>query len=299
MDYKEKINELILNMVKEKASDLHLSVGIKPTLRINGDLIQISNQNILTGKDVVEILKIITTERSFNDFIIKQELDFSFLHLNEYRLRGNAYFEKGFVSIVLRLVSKAKDFEELGLPEILKEIASQKQGLFLVVAPVRQGKSTTLSALINHINKNFRKHIVCIEDPIEFVHENDKSIIDQREVGQDTADFNTALIQSFRQDIDVLLVGEMRDVKTMSTAITAAETGHLVLSTLHTNSASLTVNRIIDSFPPEQQNQIRNQLSTSLLGIFSQRLLPSTKGDSSSCIWIVIKYKCCIKHYKR
>lgn len=278
MDYKSELNELILTLVKEEASDLHLNVGSKPVIRVNGELITLVNKEVLQSQDTVGFLRAMVSERSFNDFIIKQELDFPFEHLGQYRLRGNAYFQKGLVSIALRLVPKAKAFSDLNLPQILADISHAKQGLFLVVGPVRQGKSTTLAAMISEINSKDRKHIVTIEDPVEYVFENDKSIIAQREVGMDTQSFHIALKQAFREDIDVLMVGEMRDVDTISTAVTAAETGHLVLSTLHTNSASQTINRIIDSFPAEQQEQIRFQLASSLLGVFSQRLLPSTNG---------------------
>ena len=278
MDYKSELNELILTLVKEQGSDLHLLVGSVPVLRVNGELINLVHKQPLSSEDTVGFLRSMVSERSFNDFVIKQELDFSFEHLGEYRLRGNAYFEKGLVGMALRLVPKPKTFSELKLPKILEEIAHAKEGLFLVVGPVRQGKSTTLASMIEEINSTDRKHIITIEDPIEYVFENDKSIIDQREIGMDTASFHSALKQAFRQDVDVMMLGEMRDIDTISAAVTAAETGHLVFSTLHTNSASQTINRIIDSFPAEQQSQIRQQLSSSLLGVFSQRLLPSVSG---------------------
>lgn len=278
MDYKSELNELILTLVKEQASDLHLNVGAPPIIRVNGELITLLHKEPLKSEDTVGFLRAMVTERAFNDFVIKQELDFPFEHLGEYRLRGNAYFQKGLVGIALRLVPKPRLFAELKLPPILAEIAHQKQGLFLVVGPVRQGKSTTLAAMINEINTTERKHIISIEDPVEYMFENDKSVIDQREIGMDTASFHVALRQAFRQDVDVIMLGEMRDTDTISAAVTAAETGHLVLSTLHTNSASQTINRIIDSFPAEQQGQVKLQLASSLLGVFSQRLLPSTSG---------------------
>lgn len=278
MDYKSELNELILTLVKEQASDLHLGVGAPPIIRINGELITLIQKQSLTSEDTVGFLRAMVPERVFNDFVIKQELDFPFEHLGEYRLRGNAYFQKGLVSISLRLVPKPRPFEELNLPRILADIAHSKQGLFLVTGPVRQGKSTTLAAMINEINMTERRHIITIEDPVEYIFENQKSIIDQREIGMDTQSFRTALRQSFRQDMDVIMLGEMRDLDTISSAVTAAETGHLVLSTLHTNSASQTINRIIDSFPAEQQDQVRYQLSASLIGVFSQRLLPTVDG---------------------
>jgi len=278
MDYKAELNELILTLVKEDGSDLHLIAGSVPVVRVNGELINLVHKEVLKSEDTVGFLRSMVSERMFNEFIIKQELDFSFEHLKEYRLRGNAYFQKGLIGISLRLVPKPKSFNELGLPNILEEISHMKQGLFLVVGPVRQGKSTTLASLIENINSSDRKHIITIEDPIEYVFESDKSVIDQREVGMDTSSFHLALKQAFRQDVDVIMLGEMRDIDTISAAVTAAETGHLVLSTLHTNSASQTINRIIDSFPAEQQEQVRQQLSTALIGIFSQRLLPATTG---------------------
>ncbi len=279
MDYKSELNELILTLVKENASDLHLNVGMPPIVRINGELITLIHKEPLKSEDTVGFLRSMVSERIFNDFVIKQELDFPYEHLGEYRLRGNAYFEKGLVAISLRLVPRPSSFNDLNLPPILADIAHSKQGLFLVVGPVRQGKSTTLAAMVNEINSTERKHIITIEDPSEYIFENDKSIIDQREIGMDTSSFHTALRQAFRQDVDVIMLGEMRDNDTISAAVTAAETGHLVFSTLHTNSASQTINRIIDSFPADQQGQVRLQLSTSLLGIFSQRLLPAVNGE--------------------
>ena len=279
MNYKSFLNELILTLVKEQGSDLHLVVGSVPILRINGELINLIKVQELTAEDTVEILRAMVVERIFNNFVVKQELDFAYEHLGEYRLRCNAYFQKGLVGITLRLVSKLKTFSELNLPSILKDIASAKQGFFLVTGPVRQGKSTTLAAIINEINVNARKHIITIEDPIEYIYKPDKSIIAQREIGRDTNNFHVAIRESFRQDVDVILVGEMRDLETISAAVTAAETGHLIFSTLHTNSASQTINRIIDIFPANEQAQIRLQLASSLLGIFSQRLIPSVSGN--------------------
>lgn len=278
MDYKSELNELILTLVKEQGSDLHLIVGAPPAIRINSDLVTLVHKEPIKSEDTVGFLRTMVSETMFNNFIIKQELDFSFEHLGEYRMRGNAYFQKGLVGIALRLVPKPRNFGELNLPPILSEIAHAKQGLFLVVGPVRQGKSTTMATIINEINSTERKHIITIEDPIEYIFENDKAIIDQREVGTDTSAFSVALKQALRQDIDVIMLGEMRDLDTIGAAITAAETGHFVISTLHTNSASQTINRIIDSFPAGEQSQIRQEISTSLVGIFSQRLIPSTTG---------------------
>jgi twitching motility protein PilT len=211
-------------------------------------------------------------------FMEEQEVDFSYDFRNEVRLRGNAFFQKGLINIALRVVQKVKTLSELRLPPILSELSRKKQGFFLVVGPVGQGKSTTLSSMINLINNEQTRNIMTIEDPIEHVYVANKSIINQREVGIDTKDFHKALKAVFREDVNVIMIGEMRTPETIATAVTAAETGHLVFSTLHTNNASQTIDRIIDSFPGEQQDQIRAQLSSSLLGIFSQRLIPRIAG---------------------
>jgi len=207
------------------------------------------------------------------------------------RLRGNAFFHAGMVGIALRLIPKIRDVKELNLPPIIETFTQKKQGFFLVVGPVGQGKSTTLAAMIDLINRERKEHIVTIEDPIEYIFEQRQSIIDQREVGIDTKDFHSALLRSFRQDVDVIMIGEMRDAETISTAVTAAETGHLVLSTLHTNNASQTIDRIIDSFPSGQQGQIRIQLASSLLGIFSQRLIKRVSGGLIPAYELLINNK--------
>ena len=212
-------------------------------------------------------------------FLKDQELDFSYSYKDRVRFRGNAYFQRGGAAIALRLIPREiRSLEELNLPPILGTFAQKQQGFFLVVGPVGQGKTTTLASLIELINLERTEHIVTIEDPIEYLFEQKKSMIDQREVHIDTKDFHTALRQSFRQDVDVIMIGEMRGVETISAAVTAAETGHLVFSTLHTNNAAQTIDRIIDSFPSGQQEQIRIQLAGSLIGIFSQRLIPRVSG---------------------
>jgi twitching motility protein PilT len=278
MNYDTELDDLIMTLVKEAGSDLHLTVGSFPTVRVTGELIPLTRKKELKAEDTVGFLRSMIGEKSFTNFVISQELDFSYEHRKEYRLRGNASFQKGVISISLRLVPKVKSLQELNLPEKLLEIARAKEGFFLVVGPVGQGKTTTLASIISIINQESKRHIVTIEDPIEFMFPQDKSLIEQREVGIDTKDFHMALKASLRQDVDVIMIGEMRDKETISTAVTAAETGHLVLSTLHTNSASQTIDRIIDSFPADQQNQIRTQLASSLLGILSQRLLPAVSG---------------------
>lgn len=278
MNYKEIIENLILNLIRENGSDLHLGADRVPAMRVFGELIFLIKQPVLTKEDMEGILKALIDEERFLKFKQDQELDFSYNFRNEARLRCNAFFQKGLINLAFRLIPQVRDIKELNLPPIISEIARKKQGFFLVVGPVGQGKSTTLSSMINLINKEQSRHIVTIEDPIEFIYTPDKSIINQREVGIDTKSFHSALTSVFREDVNVIMIGEMRDPDTIATAVTAAETGHLVISTLHTNNASQTIDRIIDSFPTNQQEQIRVQLSNSLLGIFSQRLIPRTTG---------------------
>lgn len=278
MNYEVELDDLIMTLVKEAGSDLHLTVGSLPTVRINRDLIPLTRKRELSAEDTLGFLRQMVGEKTLTNFVVTQELDFSYQHRKEYRLRGNASFQRGVISIAMRLIPRVKSIAELGLPEQVIRIARERQGFFLVVGPVGQGKSTTLASMIEMINSESRRHIVTIEDPIEFRFDAGKSLIDQREVGLDTGDFNTALIHIFRQDADVIMIGEMRGRDTIATAVTAAETGHLVLSTLHTNSAAQSVDRIIDTFPGDQQDQIRTQLASSLLGILSQRLIPSISG---------------------
>lgn len=278
MDYKAKLEELILNVIRQGGSDLHLGAGRVPAIRVAGELIFLVKNPVFTSEDMLGMLGEVLPKVKLDKFIEDQEADFSFDFRGEARLRGNAFFQKGLVCIVFRLVPKVKTIAELHLPPIIADLARKKQGLFLVVGPVGQGKSTTLSAMIDVINNEQARNIVTIEDPIEHVYIPNKSIINQREVGIDTKDFHIALKSVFREDVNVIMVGEMRTAETISTAVTAAETGHLVLSTLHTNNASQTIDRIIDSFPGNQQDQIRTQLASSLLGIFSQRLIPKITG---------------------
>ncbi|MBP6883984.1 MAG: PilT/PilU family type 4a pilus ATPase [Candidatus Pacebacteria bacterium] len=277
-NYKKELEELVLNVIRENGSDLHLGAGRVPAIRVTGELIFLVKHEVLTNEDMLGMLGEILAKDKVDRFVIEQEIDFSYDFRGEARLRGNAFYQKGLISIVLRLVPKVKTLPELHLPPILSEISRKKQGFFLVVGPVGQGKSTTLSAMVNLINNEQARNIVTIEDPIEHVYAPSKSIINQREVGIDTKDFHIALKSVFREDVNVILIGEMRNPETIATAVTAAETGHLVFSTLHTNNASQTIDRIIDSFPGDQQDQIRAQLSASLLGIFSQRLIPRIAG---------------------
>lgn len=278
MEYKKEIEQLVEMVIRENASDLHLAEGRTPIIRVAGNLIPLVKMPKLTKSDMSGLLGQFLTDESKDIFDKDKDVDFSY-SLTNARFRGNAYYRQGEVSIALRLIPKQiRTLAELNLPPIIESFTRKQQGFFLVVGPIGQGKSTTLASLIEMINQTRTEHIMTIEDPIEYIYESKKSIIDQREVRVDTPDFKEGLISMFRQDIDVCLVGEMRDSTTIGTAVTAAETGHLVFSTLHTNNASQTINRIIDSFPGEQQDQIRVQLAGSLTGIFSQRLVPRISG---------------------
>ncbi len=278
-DYKTELADLLETVIKEGASDLHLSQGRNPTIRVSGALIPLARKPILKREDTDAILNLLVTPKMKAVFENTKELDFSYSFNDSARFRGNAYLQQGHVSIALRLIPKQiKTIEDLRLPSLLADFARKKQGFFLVVGPVGQGKTTTLAAMVELINQERAEHIVTIEDPIEYIYEQKKSIIDQREVHIDTEDFHIALTEALREDVNVLLVGEMRNPETMAAAVTAAETGHLVFSTLHTNNAAQTIDRIIDSFPVGQQDQIRVQLASSLVGVFSQRLIPRISG---------------------
>lgn len=279
INYKIEIDVLITRALSDGASDIHLSAGHYPTFRIAGNLVPLMNLAVLTPEDTMEMLNEIITPAFKEKFLQDKEIDFSYEYRARGRFRGSAFYQKGAVGIALRAIpAQVKTIEELSLPPILELFTRKKQGFFLVVGPVGQGKSTTLASMIELINRERAEHIVTIEDPIEYLFNSQKAIIDQREVGLDTNDFRSGLQAVFRQDVDVIMIGEMRDPETISTAVTAAETGHLVFSTLHTNNASQTIDRIIDSFPGEQQSQIRVQLAGSLVGIFSQRLVPRISG---------------------
>jgi len=278
MDYRKEIEALVDVVIKEGASDLHLSEGRPPIIRVNGGLIPLLKRPIITGVDMRGFASVFLSPESKIILEKSKNADFSFA-LPQSRFRGSIYYRQGALAIALRIIPRTiRTLAELNLPPILETFTRKPQGFFLVVGPIGQGKTTTLATLIEMINQTRTEHILTIEDPIEYQFESKKSIIDQREVRIDTPDFNEALTAAFREDIDVCLIGEMRDRQTMATAVTAAETGHLIFSTLHTNNASQTINRIIDSFPANEQDQIRIQLSTSLTGIFSQRLVPRISG---------------------
>ena len=279
VDYKKELQLLIDLLITEKASDLHFSVGSHPLIRVSGTLIPLVKKPILTNADVEAFAKVLMRPDQYDRLIKREEVDFSYENAQSVRFRGNAFIQRGKKAIALRSIPNViRTFEDLNLPPILDSFTQRTQGFFLCVGPVGQGKSTTLAAMVDRINKTRAEHIVTIEDPIEYVYQDDKSLIDQREVGIDTDSFESALSSAFRQDVDVILVGEMRNAETIATAVTTAETGHLVYSTLHTNNAAQTINRIIDSFPGDQQDQIRVQLSSSLIAIFSQRLIPHIAG---------------------
>ena len=260
------------------ASDLVLTVGVPPMLKINGEFVPTEYRK-LTPQDTHRLMYALMDEKQQRVFEEERELDFSFSLPGEGRFRINVFHQRSSVGGVVRIVPALdKTFEELGLPKIIAELALKPRGLFLVTGPTGAGKSTTLAAMIDYINQNRRCHIVTIEDPIEFFHSHKKAIVNQREVGTDTPSFARALRSVLRQAPDVIMIGEMRDLETMQMAITAAETGHLVLATLHTNSAPETVDRIVDAFPPSQQEQVRVQLSNNLVGVLTQQLLPRIDG---------------------
>ena len=278
-DYKALLEKFIGIVIQQDASDLHLSEGRPPIIRVSGVLVPLVKEQVLSRADMEGLASILLIKDAHDRFTATKEVDFSYSNKTSARFRGNGYVLQEKLSFALRLIpQKIKTLQELNLPPILESFTQLEQGFFLAVGPVGQGKSTTLAAMIEIINQTRLQHIITIEDPVEYLYVEKKSIIDQREVRIDTADFHTGLHNVFREDIDVVLVGEMRGLETISTAVTAAETGHLVLSTLHTNDAAQTIDRIIDSFPAEQQEQIRIQLAGSLSGIFSQRLIPRISG---------------------
>ena len=277
--YQLKLREVLQTAIDEQASDVHISAGHPPTLRIAGQLIPLMKEENLSPESAKGLSFALMDKGQQARLLKEKEMDFSYNFENVARFRVNIFFERGNVSAALRLIpNKIKTIEELNLPPILHQFAKAEQGFVLVTGPSSHGKSTTLAALIDEINHTRADHVITIEDPIEYVFQDDRAIIDQREVGIDTLSFARALRSTFREDPNVIMVGEMRDLETISTAITAAETGHLVFATLHTNSAAQTIHRIVDSFPPNQQNQVRAQLSGSLLGIISQRLIPRVSG---------------------
>ena len=286
----QRIKNLLRIVAQQNASDLHLVVGRYPTIRVDGRLIPLEQDGMLTPADTKAMGEIIMSEESQKKLLDSGQADFSYGFEEKARFRVNAFFQQGNLSVAFRLIPKEiRTLEQLNVPEVLYDFTKYSQGLFLIVGPVGHGKSTTLAALINQINHNQEKHIITIEDPIEYIYEQDKCIINQREVFQDSKSFATALKAVFREDANVVLVGEMRDLETISTVITAAETGHLIFATLHTNDSPQTIDRIIDVFPATQQNQVKMQLASSLLGVVSQRLIPKVDGGRIPALEIMIK----------
>ncbi|WP_163150267.1 type IV pilus twitching motility protein PilT [Anoxybacillus sp. MB8] len=276
---KQKVDTMLRTAFELKASDIHLTVGIPPIFRINGDLKRYG-QYVLSPTDTEQMAKAIVPEKMWSYFEENGELDLSYSLAGVSRFRVNVFKQRGCISLAIRIVpTKIPTLDELQLPDVLKKMVTKPQGLILVTGPTGSGKSTTLAAMIDYMNKTMRKHIITLEDPIEYVHKHGGCVIDQREVGTDTNNFANGLRAALRQDPDVILVGEMRDLETIQTAITAAETGHLVFGTLHTSSAPATIDRIIDVFQPEQQAQIRIQLATVLVAIISQRLFPRAQKN--------------------
>ncbi len=274
------VNELLHEVVARKASDLHLRVPSPPVLRINGALMPMSEYPNCGADDLRQVFEQITNEGDRERFYEELELDLAYSVAGLARFRVNVSQQRGTLSLAFRHVAYTiPTIDELGLPQVCKALALRRKGLIVVTGPTGTGKSTTLAAMIGHLNQNASRNVICIEDPIEFLHRNDKSLISQRELGEDTKSFGAALKHCLRQDPDVILVGEMRDLDTITTAITAAETGHLVLTTLHTNTAAQTVDRIIDVFPQGQQGQVRMQVAVVLEAVMSQTLVPRADGS--------------------
>ena len=274
-----QIDRLLETTVRRGASDLHLAVGKPPTLRLHGHLRELQTKP-LDAEDTVALMKAITPERIQQEFEEEGSGDFGFAYGEEARFRVSVFKQKGMCSLVLRKIpNKILTLDQIGLPKMAEQICRRPRGIFLVTGPTGSGKTTTLAAMINYINENFDRHIITMEEPIEYFHKHKKSIVVQREIGVDVPNFSEALRRALRQDPDVMLVGEMRDLATISAAITAAETGHLVFGTLHTSGAASTINRVIDAFPTDQQEQVRVQLAGNLIAVLSQALCPRVDTD--------------------
>jgi twitching motility protein PilT len=277
------LRALLEEMIQKNASDLHITAAEKPKLRVDGDIVDSSIPEMLTPKDTLQLAYSVLTENQKKRFETDDELDFSFGIQNLARFRGNVFKQRGCVAMVIRMIPfNVRTFQDLGLPPVIAKLAERPRGLILVTGPTGSGKSTTLAAIIDKINKERKGHIITVEDPIEFIHKHQSCIVNQREIGTDTKSFASALKYALREDPDVILVGEMRDLETVGAALTIAETGHLVLATLHTNSAAESINRVIDVFPSNQQSQVRTQLAFVLEGVVTQTLLPKLKGRGRS-----------------
>ena len=286
---KINVTELFRYMKERNASDLHITVGKPPVVRIDGNLQEMPNMPILSPQHTQALVYRILTDAQKKEFEETNELDFSFSVKGVSRFRGNVFRQRGAVGMAVRTIPfEILSFERLGLPAILKDLCSRPNGLVLVTGPTGSGKSTTLAAMVDFINENTRAHIMTIEDPIEFVHRHNNSVINQREVGTDTGSFEGALKHVLRQDPDVILIGELRDIDSMRIALKIAETGHLCLASLHTNSAAQTISRIVDIFPGHEKQQIRTQLSFVLEGVISQQLIPSTRGGRTIAYEVLV-----------
>jgi twitching motility protein PilT len=289
MQAQPKIEILLEEVVKKKASDLHLQVGLPPMLRVDGALGPVTGADILSDEAVETLIFAILDEDQKQILLKDKEFDFSFAFGDLGRFRVNAFHERGNLAAALRLIpNELLSIEQLGLPQIVNKFAEYPRGLVLVTGPTGSGKSTTLAGMVDKINTERAQHIITIEDPIEFTHKSKKSVVVQREVHYDTYSFSAALRSALREDPDVVLIGEMRDLETIASAITIAETGHLVFATLHTNSAAQSIDRMVDVFPPHQQPQIRSQLSNILMAICSQRLVPSIGGGRLAAAEILV-----------
>ncbi len=289
INYPEKLKELLVTTAKQTASDLHIAVGRRPTLRIDGVLVPLQQEAIVTPDMAEGLVKALLNPEQQTRFTKEKQVDFAYSLEDKARFRVNVYFQRGYMSAALRLIpTRIRTIEELRLPPILHDFAKLSQGFVLIVGPAGHGKSTSLAAILDEVNHTRTEHIITIEDPIEYLFTQDRSIVSQREVENDTESFNSGLRTILRQDPDVIMVGEMRDAHSISTAMTAAETGHLVFSTLHTNSASQTIDRIIDSFPPEQQGQVISQIAATLVAILSLRLVPRLGGGRVPAAEIMI-----------
>jgi len=288
-DYKKQLESFLDEVIQKDATDLHISAGRPPIVRISSRLIALENYPVLTPEDTKNLALSLLNPEQQEKFIAYKDIDLSFTYKDKARFRVNVFNQLGKVSIALRFIpNKIRTLQDLNLPPVLHQFTQATQGFFLVVGPSGHGKSTALAAMIGEINQTRQDHIITIEDPIEYIYPQEKCIIDQREVGTDVQDFHRGLRSMFREDADVVLIGEMRDAETISTAMTAAETGHLIFSTLHTNTAAQTIDRIIDIFPPHQQNQIRMQMASTLLGILSRRLVPTVSGGLINAIELLI-----------
>ncbi|HVM76727.1 MAG TPA: PilT/PilU family type 4a pilus ATPase [Candidatus Paceibacterota bacterium] len=288
-DFHQKLNDLLTACAKQNASDLHLAVGRRPTLRVDGVLVPLQKEPIMTPEAAEGIIGELINPELKAKLITQRQVDFAYSFEDKARFRVNVYFQRGYLAAALRLVpNRIKTIEELNLPPLLHDFSKLSQGFILVVGPAGHGKSSSLAAMLDEVNHTRSDHIITIEDPVEYLFNQDRCIVSQREIGSDATSFHAALRTVLRQDPDVIMIGEMRDAISISTAMTAAETGHLVLSTLHTNSAAQTIDRIIDSFPAEQQGQVTSQLAATLVAIVSERLLPRISGGRIPAMEIMI-----------